>query len=45
MYNAETPLEKTTLYVSNKTKFAKTVEAIAAFVPYVEVIESVEFGE
>lgn len=43
--NAETPLEKTTLYVSNKTKFAKTVEALAAFVPYVEVIESVEFGE
>lgn len=43
--NAETPIEKTTLYVPNKNTYKETLDAIAAFVPYTEVIESVEYGE
>ncbi len=41
--NAETPLELTTLYVDEPARYKETIDAIAAFVPYVDVVESPQY--
>lgn len=42
--NAETPLEMTTLYVDNQAAYKETIDALAAFVPYTEIIETPQYG-
>lgn len=41
--NAETPLELTTLYVDEPARYKETVDAIAAFIPYADVVESPQY--
>jgi polyisoprenyl-teichoic acid--peptidoglycan teichoic acid transferase len=42
--NAETSLEQTTLYVDNQAVYVETIDALAAFVPYTNIIESPQYG-
>lgn len=42
--NAETPLEKTTLFVDEPLRYKETIDALAAFVPYTDVIETGQYG-
>ena len=42
--NADQPKEQTTLYVDDQTIYRKTIDALAAFVPYTQIIETDQYG-
>lgn len=42
--NADAPLEKTTLYVHDEKSYKNTIDALAAFIPYSDVIETDQYG-
>lgn len=42
--NAESPLEITTLYVDAPEQYKKTIDALTAFVPYTDIVETPQYG-
>lgn len=42
--NAENPLEKTTLFVDQPALYKETIDALAAFAPYTDIIETPQYG-
>jgi hypothetical protein len=42
--NAEGALEKTTLFVDQPDLYKETIDALAAFAPYTDIIETPQYG-
>jgi len=42
--NSETPQEKTVLYTSDQVLYKETIEALAAFADYTEIVETEQYG-
>ncbi len=42
--NAEKPMAQTTIYVDDAHAYEKTIDALSAFIPYTDLIETPQYG-